>query len=272
MGELMSDVSREAATRPGAGPLGWTRTEDGIVSVTLQRPDRMNSLTPEVLDAFEVLLTELEADPDVRAVVIAGEGRAFCVGMDHDFLKDCFADKTGTFFPFSARYHEVLRRFEALPAIVIAAVDGITRAGGFELVIACDLVVATTRARIADHHIVFSMIPGAGATARAVHKLGDQRARELMLTGRWLAGHEIAEAGVACRVVEPAGLSAALEEILDRLRPLSRPALARMKSIVNRCADLPLEAALEYEFSEFQDYLLTEPSSDEKFRAWTSAR
>lgn len=243
-----------------------------VVRVVLQRPNRMNSLTPAVLDDYERLLDELEADHKVRAVVISGEGRAFCIGMDQDFLLDCFADKEGTFFPFCARFHRVLRRFEALPVLVIAAVDGFARAGGFEVIIACDLVVATTRSRIADHHIVFGMIPGAGGAARAVRKLGDQRARELILTGKWLEGREIEAAGLAVSVVEPKALDAAVDELLARVRPLSRPALARMKALVNRCADLTLDESLDAEFEVYQDYMRNEPSSDDGFNAWTASR
>lgn len=245
---------------------------DRVGYLTLARPGRLNSLTPAVLDDLDRALDEAAARDDLRALVIAGEGRAFCVGMDHDFLAACFDDVPGVFEPFCARYHAVLRRLETGPTVVIAAVDGLARAGGFELLIACDLVVATTRARVADHHVTFGMIPGAGATPRAVRKLGDQRARELLLTGRWLAGQEIADCGLALRVVAPGELDAAVEELAARLRPLQRPALARLKRLVNDCADLPLADGLARELAEFRDYHATEPTSADGFRAWQESR
>jgi enoyl-CoA hydratase/carnithine racemase len=188
--------------------------------------------------------------------------------MDTGFLRECFSDVPGVFVPFCERYHRLLRRFEAAPAVFVAAVDGLARAGGFELLIACDLVLATTRARIADHHIVFGMIPGAGATARAVRKLGPVRASELMLTGRWLEGAQIADWGLAAQVVAPERLAVATEELLDRLRPLSRPCLARMKRLVNLCADVSLADGLSAELAEFTDYHATEPTSSDGFYAW----
>lgn len=243
-------------------------TRDRVLHVAMQRPESLNSLTPAVLDDFERMLDEVEASTELRAVVISGDGGVFCVGMDQYFLRDCFADVPGVFVPFCERYHRILRRIEAAPVVVVAAVDGLARAGGFELLIACDLVLATTRSRVADHHIVFGMIPGAGATPRAVRKLGDQRARDLLLTGRWLTGAQIADYGVATEVVEPDALGAAVEQLLGRLRPLSVPCLKRMKRLVNRCADVSLSDGLDLEFAEFIDYHATEPTHADGFLAW----
>lgn len=249
--------------------LRW-QSQDGVGRLTLQRPVELNSLTPAVLDDLEQALDLIESDPALRAVVIEGEGDAFCVGMDQIFLHECFTDVPGVFAPFCARYHRLLRRFEEASVLVLAAVDGLARAGGFELVMACDLVVATSRARVADHHIVFGMIPGAGAVPRTVRKLGNQRARELLLTGRWLHGAEIADFGVACRVVEPDQLGATIAELLGPVGSLSRPCLARMKALINACANLPLPQGLSREFAEFLDYHASEPTSADGFLAWVS--
>ncbi len=242
--------------------------EPAVLSVTLSRPAEMNSLTPAVLDDLEKVLDTVEASPELRAVVLRGTGRAFCVGMDQEFLRACFADVPGVFTPFCQRYHALLRRMEAAPVLFVAAVDGLARAGGFELLLACDLVVATTAAKVADDHIRFGMIPGAGAVPRAVRKLGDMRAREMLLTGRWLSGREIVEAGLALQVVEPTELDQSVQALLDRVRPLSRPCLARMKRLVNSCADLPLEGGLGLELAEFVDYHRSEPTAADGFHAW----
>lgn len=252
-------------------PTGWT-TRDRVMYITMQRPGRLNSLTPAVLDDFEQALAQAEADPELRAVLISGDGGVFCVGMDQDFLSECFADVPGVFTPFCRRFHRLLLRMEAAPFVVIAAVDGLARAGGFELLMACDLVLATTRSKVADHHIVFGMVPGGGATARAVRKLGDQRARELLLTGRWLQGQQIADFGVACQVTGHDALPAVAEELLGRLRPLSRPCLARMKRLVNQCADLPLRDGLNAELAEFADYHASEPTAAGGFYDWVGRR
>lgn len=249
--------------------LRWER-RGAVGHLMLTRPAELNSLTPAVLDDLEQVLDDLEQDAELRAVVLRAEGEAFCVGMDHVFLHECFADVPGVFVPFCRRYRRILQRLEAAPFVVLAAVDGLARAGGFELIMACDLVIATKRARVADHHIVFGMIPGAGAIPRSTRKLGSQQARELLLTGRWLCGAEIAEFGVACRVVEPEQLNDAVGEVLDRISPLPRPCLARIKSLINVCADLPLDDGISREFAEFLDYHATEPTSADGFLAWVS--
>lgn len=244
--------------------------EPAVLGVTLTRPSDMNSLTPATLDDLEAVLDRVETDPELRAVVIRGVGRAFCVGMDQAFLRECFADVPGVFVPFCERYHALLRRIEAAPVLFVAAVDGLARAGGFELLLACDVVLATTAAKVADDHIRFGMIPGAGAVPRAVRKLGDARAREMLLTGRWLSGAEIQEAGIALRVVEPADLDQAVQTLLDRVHPLSRPCLARMKRLVNCCADATLEDGLALELAEFVDYHQHEPTAADGFYAWAN--
>lgn len=244
------------------------RQQGAVVFAEFVRPERLNSLTPAVLDDLERLLTHIESDESVRLVVVSGRGRAFSVGMDVDFLQGCFADPQGVFIPFCARYHAVLNRIEKAPALFLAAIDGLARAGGFEFLMACDLVLATTRSRIADHHIVFGIIPGGGATARAVHRLPDRVARELLLTGRWLSGAEIAQAEVANRVVEPEDLPAAIAEVAERVGKLSRPALRRMKRLVGECAATTPAGALQREFEEFCDYVQNEPTSADGFLAW----
>lgn len=246
--------------------------EPGVLRLTMSRPDRLNSLTPDVLGELEAVLTLVEAATDIRAVVIHGSGTAFCVGMDQTFLQECFADVPGVFVPFCRRYHALLRRMEAAPVVFVAAVDGLARAGGFELLLACDLVIATTTSKVGDNHIRFGMIPGAGAVPRAVRKLGDMRARDLLLTGRWLYGQQIAEAGVALQVVEPTELDDAVTTILDNVRGLSRACLARMKRLINSCADVSLDEGLDLELAEFIDYHDSEPTAADGFHAWTRQR
>ena len=125
---------------------------DQVMTVVLDGPDSMNSLTPEALAGLEAALDIAESDLTLRAMVVTATGeRAFCVGMDIDFLGECFADPLGVFLPFLRRYDAVLGRLEGLGFPVIAQVGGLARAGGLELILACDFVVAADEARVGRH-------------------------------------------------------------------------------------------------------------------------
>lgn len=245
---------------------------DGVGHVLLDGPDSMNSITPEVLDALGTVLDRAERDGEVRVLVIRGAGSAFSVGMDIDYLGDCFADPAGVFVPFTERFHALLDRIEALPIPVVAAVNGLARAGGLELLLACDLVVAADSARVADHHIEFGIVPGAGATVRAVRKLGDQRARELLFTGRWFTGPEMVRHGLAIRAVPADGLDEAVAELAGPMSRRSPECLASMKRLVGLAGDLPQAEALAAERAEFARFHAEVPSSAEGYRAWVERR
>lgn len=245
---------------------------DGVGHVLLDGADTMNSITPEVLGALEEVLDRAESDSRLRVLVIRGAGKAFSVGMDIDYLGECFADPAGVFVPFTRRFHAVLDRLEALPLPVIAAVNGLARAGGLELLLACDLAVAADTARVADHHIEFGIVPGAGAVVRAVRKLGDQRARELLFTGRWFTGEEMVVHGLAVRVVPVEELDDAVVELAGTMSGRSPDCLASMKRLVALAGDLPQAEALAAEQAEFARFHAEVPSSSEGYRAWVEKR
>lgn len=245
---------------------------EGVGHVLLDGPDTMNSITPVVLASLEGVLDQVEGDSQVRVLVIRGAGAAFSVGMDIDFLGDCFADPAGVFVPFTTRFHALLDRLEALPVPVVAAVNGLARAGGLELLLACDLVVAADSARVADHHIEFGIVPGAGATVRAVRKLGDQRARELLFTGRWFTGAEMVEHGLAIRAVPADRLDDAVADLAGSLSRRSPECLASMKLLVGLAGDVPQAEALAAERAEFARFHAEVPCSAEGYRAWVEKR
>ncbi len=245
---------------------------EGVGHILLDGPDTMNSITPEVLTALDDALDRVEADDRVRVLVIRGVDKAFSVGMDIEYLGDCFADPAGVFVPFTLRFHALLDRLEALEVPVIAAVNGLARAGGLELLLACDLVVAADSARVADTHIEFGIVPGAGATVRAVRKLGDQRARELLFTGRWFTAAEMVAQGLAIRSVPADQLDAAVAELAGTMNGRSPECLASMKRLVNVVGDLSRAEGLKAEQAEFARFHAEVPTSDEGYRAWVEKR
>lgn len=246
-------------------------TRDRVATLTLDRPEALNGIDEAMLAALAARIAEAGDDPSLRALVVTGAGDAFCVGLDIGLLGRAF-DDTAYFRDVLERYERVLGALETLPFPVIAAVNGLARAGGFEMILAADLVLVADEARIADHHLAYGILPGGGATARAPRRIGQQRARELILTARWFAGPEAVAIGLALRSVPRASLPAAVEELAARLRPLSRPALAAAKALLRDGADLPLEQAIALEIDRFVAFLDAEPSAREGYSAFVEKR
>jgi enoyl-CoA hydratase/carnithine racemase len=244
-----------------------------VLTVVLDGPASLNSLTPEVLDGLNEALDVAERDLTLRAVVITGAGdKAFSVGMDIDYLGACFADPRGTFLPFLETYHAVLRRIENLGVPVVARVNGLARAGGFELILACDFVIAADEARVGDIHVEFGVPPGGGSTQRGPRKLGDQRAKALMLTPMWLDGPKMVEWGLALASAPRAELDAEVDKLLALLRGRSRPALAITKRLINSAQSVTLEEGLAYEREMFARLHAEVGEVAEGYRAFVEKR
>jgi enoyl-CoA hydratase/carnithine racemase len=244
---------------------------DRVGYATFNRPKALNAIDEEVLADLTSLLPRVADDPAVKVLVFGGRGEVFSVGLDLDLLRKAFAD-TAYFRAVLERLKNVLLGIEALPVPVIAAVNGLARAGGFELMLACDLVLIADEARIGDTHLAFGIPPGGGASQRLPRLIGRQRARDLILSGRWITGSGAVAMGLALRSVPRADLSSAVEELVSRFRPLSRPVLGATKALMAETAALPLEEALELEIDRFIRFLDTEPTAREGFNASVERR
>jgi len=132
--------------------------------IRLNRPDAMNSLTPEVLQAIDKGLDQALESTDVMTVVLTGTGRAFCAGADLKYVRGQLGE-TGT-STFLAGVLRTMNRLDRFPKPVIASLNGITLAGGLELVLCCDLVIAAKSAKIGDAHANYGLLPGGGGSVR----------------------------------------------------------------------------------------------------------
>jgi enoyl-CoA hydratase/carnithine racemase len=249
-----------------------TTVAGSVMTITLNGPGRMNSLDPAVLDGLHAALDDAERHGSLSSLVVTGAGEAFSVGMDLDFLGECFADPAKVFVPFIRRYHEFLDRLEAFPLPSVAAVNGLARAGGFELLLACDFVIAADEARVGDTHSDFGIVPGAGASIRARRKLGDQRARALLLAGRWLTGPQMAEWGLALSSAPRDALEAEVAELTGALGNRSRNVTAIIKRLLNAAPDLSLQEGLRLERELFTRFHEEDPLWDEGYRAYVEKR
>jgi enoyl-CoA hydratase len=228
-------------------------------------------LSPELLQEFSSAVADVGQDEAIKALVVRGEGRAFCAGADLLFFDSVF-DDLASLNPYIQLLNRCFCQLEELPIPVIALVHGFALAGGLELVLACDMAIVAEDARLGDQHANFGLMPGGGSTQRLPRRIGMQRAMELLTTGRWLSGREAVEWGLALRATPVESLDAELEKLLASLRSKSRTGLGWTKSIAQRGQDLPLRDGIALESSAFVQYFATSPHPREGIQAFKEKR
>ncbi|MTD57025.1 enoyl-CoA hydratase/isomerase family protein [Amycolatopsis pithecellobii] len=193
----------------------------------LNRPHALNSLTDGLLEALGRGLDLAESEEDIRVVVLAGAGRAFCAGADLLSFPEPAAVQG-----FLRRVGAVFDRIESFPKPVIAAVHGIAAAGGLELVLCVDLVVAARSARFADAHANYGLLPGAGASVRLPRRIGPARAKHLMFTGTALPATDFAGTDLVTILAEDDRLTEETDALAGSMAGKSPLGLAAMKELV----------------------------------------
>jgi len=217
---------------------------DAVLWLKLNRPQALNSLTLSLVNALTQAIEDAQGDPQVRVIVLTGEGRAFCAGAD---LKDPARSRPESGAEFVKAIGGLTELIEASTKPVIAAINGIAVAGGLELVLACDLVIAAESARLGDAHSNYALFPGAGATARLPRKVGLNNAKLLMFTGDMHPASEWKALGLVNLVVADNGFIGAVEALAKKLAAKSPLVLGRMKQALNDALDQPLSIGLRYE-------------------------
>jgi enoyl-CoA hydratase len=231
---------------------------DGVALVTIQRPDVLNALNFDLLDALADALEALDRDPACRAIVLTGSGeRAFAAGADIREL----ARQTPVTLAVENRFG-VWDRIWATRKPLIAAVRGFALGGGCELAMGCDLIVAADDARFGQPEINLGVMPGAGGTQRLTRAIGRARAMDLVLTGRTITAREAESFGLVTRVV-PAGDT--LREALGLAAVIAaQPPVAVLaaKEAVRLAEELPLSAGLRAERRAFFALFATEDQTE----------
>lgn len=221
-------------------------TDDNVGIVTLNRPEKFNCLSRSVVDGIDAALTRLEADTRIRAILLKANGRHFCTGADLDEVLEA-RRSADTLRTFIAAGHAMMRRLEASPLPVVAAVHGLSLAGGLELMMCCDVVLAAESAKLGDQHAQYGLIPGWGGTQRLPRLVGLRRALDLMYSARWLGAAEAADWGLVNQVVADDAL---IETALDYCRQLglrSPDGIAAMKQLARDGLEGTLDACLRME-------------------------
>lgn len=191
-------------------------------------------------------MKEIEKDDRIRVAIITGAGRAFCAGADLSYVKNLF-ESSQEILEFLKLAHRVHNFVENLGKPVIAALNGLTLAGGLELAMSCDIVVAAETARLGDQHANYGIIPGGGGSQRLPRIVGVKRAKEMLLTGNWITAAEGEKYGLVNHVVPPEKLMETAHEIADKLARVSPVASRNMKYLVNKGMQVDLYSGLEME-------------------------
>lgn len=213
--------------------------------LTLNRPAALNTLGPTLLDAILAALADAAEDSSVAAVVITGAGRAFCAGADLEHVQAKIAD--GGQMSFLAGVNAVFNTLEAFPKPTIAAVNGITAAGGLELLLCCDFAVAASSARIGDAHANYGLLPGGGASIRLPRRVNLTVAKYLLYTGKLLPAEDLTGSGLLLDVVADHKLGDTVEALVADLSEKSPLAFARVKQLVQYGLKVTTEVGLEIE-------------------------
>jgi enoyl-CoA hydratase/carnithine racemase len=236
----------------------WVEHRDAIGWVTINRPGDRNSIDTALMIELDRVLTEIE-ETSMRAAVFTGaEGTYFIGGADGIEMMQCGPDEAKA---FSARIQKLFDRMEASPLILVAAINGLCFGGGFEFALACDLRVASDKARIGLPEVKVGIIPGGGGTQRLPKLVGIGRAMEMILSGKLYPGKEARDLGLIHYVVSHEKLFSKVTEILQALLRNPQHALSQAKRAVRAAQNQSLTDGLKVESDAFsqcfmQDYFV----------------
>ncbi len=231
--------------------------QDGVGLVRFNRPKALNALSPELMEELGQALTAFDADPEVGAIVLTGNQRAFAAGADIKAMATASAT--------DMLLNDLIEKWETINRIkkpVIAAVSGYALGGGFELAMACDMIVASESAQFGQPEINLGVIPGFGGTQRLTRAVGKALAMEMVLLDRRLSAEEARQFGLVNHVFP---VEVYLEEALKLAKRLARqaPVAVRLgKEAVNKAFELSLQEGLAFERRAFHLLFATEDQKE----------
>lgn len=232
-------------------------SETMVATLTLNRPDRLNTINPQMTDEIARALAELEGDPSVRCLLITGAGeKAFSAGADVSSFGG--APKPHVARELSRRTSQVFSRLADFPKPTLAAINGYCFGGGLELALACDIRVAAKRAKLGQTELNLGLIPGAGGSPRLVKLLGLAKAKELVLLGQRLTADDAERIGLVTQVIENDAFEIAARQLAAKLARSAPVAYRLAKAVLNQAADMSTQAALEAESTAFGHVFGTE--------------
>jgi len=229
------------------------QTEGGIGRITMNRPEAMNAITPTMLTELKTAVLEAGEDKSTQVIVLTGAGKAFCAGVDLKALGDrsLKGGKVGDILDIPAR--ELIDAIRSVPKAVIALVNGYCFTGAMEIMLGCDLVIASENAKIGDTHAKWGLRPTWGMSARLPRRVGFLKAKELSFTADAVTAGEAERIGLINLAVPAEQLEEALEAMATKIMASSPQSIGAYKHLYNTNEAMTLEESLGLEFaSEFE--------------------
>lgn len=226
-----------------------------VAWITLDNPESMNALSGPMLEQLSAVVDRLHGDAEARCVVITGAGRAFCAGGDLlGFREDLAQPGTDRFLAKLSYAQDVFDKIEALPMPVIAAVNGYAIAGGLELILCCDMILAAESAKIGDGHARYGIIPGGGSSARLPRKIAANRANYMLLSAELLPAATLEQWGLVNMVVPDGELAQAAAQLAASVARHSPLGLRVIKDLLRNSLESTTAQAARAEITAFAGY------------------
>lgn len=234
--------------------------EGKIAVVTINRPNALNALNSETLKELDFVFDDLAADDNILTVILTGAGKAFIAGADITEMKDLNALEGRKFGMLG---NKVFRKIEILDKPVIAAVNGFALGGGCEISMACDIRIASAKAKFGQPETGLGITPGFGGTQRLARIVGVGMAKQLIYTADMIGAEEALRIGLVNKVVEPDALMGEAKAIADKIASNAPIAVKLSKSAINRGIQCDIDTAVMYESEVFGECFSTEDQKKE---------
>lgn len=232
---------------------------ENIGIITMNRPKVLNAINTETLNELQEVISYVERDDDIYVLIITGAGKAFVAGADINEMKDMTTMEARK---FSILGNRIFRKLEILEKPIIAAINGFAIGGGCELSMACDIRIASSKAKFAQSEVALGITPGFGGTQRLVRYVGLTKGKELIFTGRFFKAEEALSMGLVNAVYEPEELMNEAMKLAEAIAKNAPIAVKLCKEAINRGMQMDMDTAIKYESEMFGECFSTEDQKE----------
>lgn len=235
------------------------KKQSNIATITINRPKALNALNSEVISDLENIITTLENDEDVFALILTGAERAFVAGAD---IQEMFPLNLEGGRRLGKRGTALFRRIEQLEIPTIAAVNGFALGGGCELAMSCDMIIASNKAKFGQPEVGLGIIPGFSGTQRLARRVGYSHAMELILTGEHISAERAAQIGLVNHVTEPEALLSEAQELAEKISRQAPLSVKYAKAAISRGLQVDIDSGIAIENELFAMCFATEEQKE----------